>query len=88
MCERTLRDLGFRVCRVRYYEKTARIEVEPERIPRLQNPEVHAVVLERFKAAGFEEVTVDPLGYRQGSLNENLSGRARALPYDRRLRQG
>ena len=85
-CERTLRDLGFRVCRVRYYEKTARIEVEPERIPRLQNPEVHVVVLERFKAAGFEEVTVDPLGYRLGSLNENpllnekRPSRAKALP--------
>ena len=68
-CENVLRALGFRVCRVRYYETTARIEVEAKDIPRLRSPEVQGKVLARFKAAGFEEVLVDPLGYRQGSLN-------------------
>jgi uncharacterized protein len=69
-CERVLRDLGFRVCRVRYYNEAARIEVDAEEIPRLQSPEVQAIVQERFRAAGFQTVTVDPLGYRRGSLNE------------------
>ena len=69
-CERVLRDLGFRACRVRYYDETARIEVDPAEIPRLQSPEVQSVVLDRFRAAGFENVTVDPLGYRSGSLNK------------------
>ena len=68
-CENVLRDLGFLVCRVRYYETTARIEVEAEDIPRLRSPEVQGQVLARFKAAGFEEVVVDPLGYRRGALN-------------------
>ena len=73
-CERTLHELGFRICRVRYYETSARIEVEPNEISRLQSPEIQTIVLNQFKAAGFEEVSVDPLGYRKGSLNENLSG--------------
>ena len=82
-CERTLRDLGFRICRVRYYDDVARIEVEPDEIPRLESPAVQAVVLDRFKAAGFESVSVDPLGYRQGSLNETLPV-GRPLPRDAR----
>ena len=72
-CERVLRELGFGVCRVRYHGTTARIEVEPEEIPRLRRPEVQETVLRRFRAAGFAAVEVDPLGYRQGSLNETLA---------------
>lgn len=72
-CERVLRELGFRVCRVRYHETTARIEVEPEEIPRLQQPEIRDTVVRRFRDAGFEAVELDPRGYRQGSLNEALS---------------
>ena len=72
-CERTLRGLGFRVCRVRFHDTMARIEVEPEAIPRLQTPDVRAEVLRRFRVAGFETVTVDPRGFRSGSLNEALT---------------
>ena len=72
--ERALRELGFRVCRVRFHEATARIEVEPHEIPRLRGAGVRAEVVRRFRDAGFARVTVDPRGYRQGSLNEGLSG--------------
>ena len=72
-CERALRDLGFRVCRVRFHDTMARIEVEPNEIPRLQTPEVRATVLRQFLDAGFDTVTVDPRGYRSGSLNEGLA---------------
>ena len=72
--ERVLRELGFRVCRVRFHDATARIEVEPHEIPRLQSAGVRAEVARRFRDAGFAEVTVDPRGYRQGSLNEEVSG--------------
>ena len=68
-CERTLHDLGFRVCRVRFHDTMARIEVEPGEIPRLHTPEVRTKVLRSFHDAGFETVTVDPRGYRPGSLN-------------------
>ena len=72
--ERVLRELGFRVCRVRFDGATARIEVEPHEIPRLRGAGVRAEVVRRFRDAGFARVTVDPRGYRQGSLNEGLSG--------------
>ena len=73
-CERTLRDLGFLVCRVRFHGATAQIEVEPGNVHRLRIPEVRAEVLRRFRHAGFETVTVDPRGYRAGSLNEGIGG--------------
>lgn len=75
--ERTLRELGFRVCRVRFYGVAARIEVEPHEIPRLRSAGVRAEVVRRFRDAGFSRVTVDPRGYRQGSLNEGLSAAGR-----------
>ncbi len=73
-CERVLRDLGFRVCRVRYFEATARIEVDVAEIPRLQSPEIQTIVRERFRDAGFEEIEVDPRGYRAGALNLKETG--------------
>ena len=72
-CERVLRDLGFPVCRVRFHDTMARIEVARDEIRRLQRPEVRAEVLHRFRDAGFETVTVDPRGYRTGSLNKGLT---------------
>jgi PP-loop superfamily ATP-utilizing enzyme len=33
-----------------------------------------AAVTDRFRAAGFDEVEVDPAGYRQGALNERTAG--------------
>lgn len=75
--ERTLRELGFRVCRVRFHGAAARIEVEPHEIPRLRSAGVRAEVVRRFRDAGFSRVTVDPRGYRQGSLNEGLSAGGR-----------
>ncbi len=69
-CERVLRDRGFRVCRVRYFDRRARIEVAPREVARFDDPALLADVTARFREAGFEEVEVDPEGYRQGALNE------------------
>ena len=65
-CERVLRDLGFKVYRVRYYEDTARIEVDPTEVARLHSPDVWPLVETQFQTAGFQRVTVDPQGYRRG----------------------
>ena len=73
MCERTLRDLGFRVCRVRFYDAMARIEVELAELPRLRTPSVRTTILRKFLDAGFETVTVDPGGYQSGALNESIA---------------
>jgi pyridinium-3,5-biscarboxylic acid mononucleotide sulfurtransferase len=71
-CERALRDLGFRVCRVRFHDTKARIEVETQEIARLRTPAIRRQILGRFLDAGFDTVTVDPRGYRSGALNEGL----------------
>ena len=78
--ERVLRGLGFRVCRVRFHGAMARIEVEPHEIPRLRSAGVSAEVARRFREAGFARVTVDPRGYRQGSLNETAPGAGPEAP--------
>ena len=72
-CERVLRRLGFRICRVRYHGSVARIEVAPEEILRLQEAEVRGEITREFREAGFAYVTVDLEGYRTGSLNETRS---------------
>lgn len=71
-CERTLRDLGFRVCRVRYHDAVARIEIEPELFPKIFSPETSKEIIRVFKEVGFSYVTVDLKGFRSGSLNEGL----------------
>ena len=73
-CERVLRDLGFRVYRVRYHDSVARLEVAAEELQKLLAPEVRGEITQRFREAGFTYVTVDLQGYRTGSLNEAVRG--------------
>ena len=68
--ERVLRELGFRVFRVRYHGELATIEVAFEELPRLEHPEILATVKRGLEEAGFVRVTIDRRGYRRGSLNE------------------
>jgi uncharacterized protein len=81
--EWALRELGFRGFRVRHHEEIARLEVQPEDLPRVI--ELREQIVERLRAAGYRFVTLDLEGYRSGSLNATLaqpvrqavSGRAR-----------
>jgi uncharacterized protein len=68
--ERVLRKLGFRVFRVRYHGELATVEVAPEELARLEDPEVRAAVERGIEQAGFVRVAIDRRGYRRGSLNE------------------
>ena len=68
--ERVLRERGFTVCRVRYFDRLARIEVAPGEVHRFDDAALLADVTARFRDVGFEEVEVDPDGYRRGALNE------------------
>ncbi len=70
--EAILRELGFRQVRVRFHQEIARIEIAPDELPRALNPEMAALLAERFKRLGFTYVTLDLEGYRQGSLNRAL----------------
>jgi uncharacterized protein len=70
--EQVLRTLGFRVCRVRHYDDHARIEIGRDELSRALEPEIGAAIVRELKALGYREVTIDPRGYRTGSLNEGL----------------
>jgi len=69
-CETFLREQGFRTYRVRYHDTVARIEVAPEEMARLLEPELRATLIAAFQAAGFTYVSLDLQGYRTGSMNE------------------
>ena len=71
--EQLLLNLGFRQVRVRIHGTLARIEVSPEELPRLVEPEIRETVSRRLRAFGFSYVTLDLQGYRTGSMNETLN---------------
>ena len=70
--EAVLRDLGFRICRVRHHDTIARLELGQDEIARAMEPEVAASIDRELRALGYAHVTVDLRGYRLGSLNEAL----------------
>ena len=70
--EALLKNLGFRLVRVRHHEEMARIEVAPEEMARFFEHGIHLKVAQRLKEIGYRYVTLDLQGYRSGSLNEAL----------------
>jgi uncharacterized protein len=76
--ETVVRELGFRVFRVRHHETVARLEIARSEMARALDPDVNAKLVEGVKAAGYQFVSLDLQGYRLGSLNEAL--RLRPVP--------
>jgi uncharacterized protein len=70
--ESALRDLGFRVFRVRHHDELARIEIGHEEMSRAFEAEISAAIVRELKAVGYRHVTLDLQGYRMGSLNEGV----------------
>ena len=64
--------LGLNQYRVRHHGALARIEVSPDDIHRLTQPQVRAKLVETFKRIGYIYITLDLEGYRTGSMNETL----------------
>jgi uncharacterized protein len=58
--------------RVRHHDAAARIEVQPEAMPRVQA--AWEQVETTFRQLGFAAVTLDPRGYRRGALLQLLQG--------------
>ena len=68
--ESVLHSLGLRQVRVRHHDQLARIEIDADELPAfLANPDNQKLVTQRLKELGYEYVTVDLQGYRQGSAN-------------------
>jgi pyridinium-3,5-biscarboxylic acid mononucleotide sulfurtransferase len=77
--EAVLRDLGFRICRVRHHDGAggdaaaiARIEIGRDEMPRALDPEISETIDRALRAIGYQHVTLDLRGYRLGSLNDAL----------------
>jgi pyridinium-3,5-biscarboxylic acid mononucleotide sulfurtransferase len=73
--ESVLRDLGFRVCRVRHHgddSPLARVEIGRDEMARAIEPEIADAIDRGLRALGYQHVTLDLRGYRLGSLNEAL----------------
>ena len=70
--ENVLRDLGFRICRVRHHDRLARLELGADEIARAVEPDMAARIDQELREIGYSSVTVDLRGYRLGSLNEAL----------------
>ena len=70
--EEVLRDLGFRVCRVRHHDTIARLEIGRDEMPRALDPDVRERIVLELRAIGYQHVAIDLQGYRMGSLNEGV----------------
>lgn len=70
--ENVVRELGFRIFRVRHHDTVARLEIARSEMARALDPEVSAKLTSALKALGYQYVSLDLQGYRLGSLNEAL----------------
>ncbi len=70
--EKFLRPMIQGQLRVRHHGDLARIEVEPEWISKLTEPETAATIVEKLKALGFNHVALDLSGYKMGSMNKGI----------------
>jgi uncharacterized protein len=71
--EEALRELGFRVFRVRHHDVLARLEFGPDDLKKALDPDMASRLLGLFKKLGYKYVTLDLEGYRTGSANEVLA---------------
>jgi uncharacterized protein len=70
--EEELKALGFRQFRVRFHGEVVRIEIARDEMDRALNADMAQRFTRIFKSLGFQYVTLDLEGYRQGSMNEVL----------------
>ena len=70
--EEEIKALGFRQFRTRFHGELVRIEIAPDELPRALTLDMTRALTGIFKRLGFQYVTLDLEGYRQGSLNEVL----------------
>jgi pyridinium-3,5-biscarboxylic acid mononucleotide sulfurtransferase len=71
--EEEMKALGFRQFRTRFHGELVRIEVARDEMEKALNLEMAGKLTAIFKKLGYQFVTLDLQGYRQGSLNELLA---------------
>ncbi|NPA24661.1 MAG: ATP-dependent sacrificial sulfur transferase LarE [Deltaproteobacteria bacterium] len=67
--EDAIHKLGFRQFRVRDFETTCRIEIDPDDLPRIVEKGVREELIPIFKKIGYKIITLDLEGYRTGTQN-------------------
>lgn len=70
--EKYLIDKGFKTVRVRCHSDLARIEVAFDEREKILKEPFATELVRALKSFGFRYVTLDVLGYKMGSFNENL----------------
>lgn len=70
--ETAVRALGFPLVRVRHEATGARVEIGRDALALALEPGMAARISAVVRAAGYDAVSIDPRGYRTGSLNEGL----------------
>jgi pyridinium-3,5-biscarboxylic acid mononucleotide sulfurtransferase len=70
--EMVLRELGFRVFRVRHHDTLARLEIGVDELSRALDPGLRERIVDALRGIGYQHVTIDLQGYRMGSLNEGV----------------
>ncbi len=68
--EKHLKELGFEIVRVRYFENHVSVEVGKDEVQRLMSEETKNSVSNEFKNIGFDKIDFDPEGYQSGKLNK------------------
>ena len=72
MAEAFLADLGFRNIRARHTGRSVRIEVDPLQVSQILDTGMKDRIDTYLKSIGYEEITIDPEGYRRGKLNDGI----------------
>jgi uncharacterized protein len=57
---------------VRHHGESARVEIGRDELSRALEFETSSAIARELEAVGYRDVTIDPRGYRMGSLNEGL----------------
>jgi len=81
--EKYIRSLGFPVVRLRHHGELARLEVPAGDFARLLKPATARKLAVKLRSLGYLWIALDVEGYRMGSLNRAVQGRARAAKKNR-----
>ena len=73
--ERAVRELGYRVLRVRHYADVGRLELAADELERARDEEARAAIEAAIRSAGYARAEIDPRPFRSGSLNGAIAGR-------------
>ena len=70
--EEFLVSLGLKTVRLRDHGNIARLEIDPEDLKKIIQPEIREAIVKKLKELGFLYISLDLEGYKSGSLNKML----------------